>query len=84
LENRVWYNRRKILEIITGYHQKEIVMANCSEMKAGDIFVCEICGLELKVHKTCRCGGADGTENCTVPLQCCNQEMVKKIKATVL
>lgn len=59
-------------------------MANCSEMKEGDIFVCEKCGLELRVNKTCKCGGADGTDKHSVPLQCCGQEMVKKIKATVL
>ena len=59
-------------------------MANCREMKVGDVFVCEKCGLELRVNKTCKCGGADGTNKHSVPLQCCAQEMVKKIKATVL
>ena len=59
-------------------------MANCREMKVGDVFVCKICGLELRVNKTCKCGGADGTDNHSIPLQCCTQEMVKKISATVL
>ncbi len=61
-------------------------MAKCNEMKAGDVFVCEKCGLELRVQKTCKCGGADanGLNECTVPIQCCGQEMVKSIKATVL
>jgi len=59
-------------------------MANCSEMREGDVFVCEKCGLELRVNKTCKCGGADGTNKHSVPLQCCAQEMVKKIKATIL
>lgn len=58
-------------------------MANCSEMKEGEIYVCEKCGLELRVHKTCKCGAA-GTDKCSVPLQCCGQAMVKKTKATVL
>ena len=64
--------------------REEMVMANCNEMKEGEIFVCEKCGLELRVHKTCTCGGADGTYKCSVPLQCCGQEMVKKVKATLL
>ena len=52
-------------------------MANCAEMKKGDLFVCEVCGLELQVFKTCRCSA--GVEvSCSVPLQCCGQDMVKK------
>ena len=30
-------------------------MASCIEMKEGDIFVCETCGLELQVTKACAC-----------------------------
>ncbi len=59
-------------------------MANCREMKVGDVFVCEKCGLELRVNKTCKCGGADGKDKHSIPLQCCSQEMVKKISGTVL
>jgi hypothetical protein len=52
-------------------------MANCCEMKEGDIFYCKICGLELSVKKACTC--KEGAEDaCSVPLQCCNQEMTKK------
>jgi hypothetical protein len=51
-------------------------MANCFEMKEGDVFVCKICDLELKVQKTCKCT-AGGEDACTVPLTCCGQEMVK-------
>ena len=52
-------------------------MANCSEMKVGDLYQCEVCGLELKVSKACSCtpGSEDG---CSVPLMCCGQEMTKK------
>ena len=52
-------------------------MANCCEMKAGDVYVCHACGLELKVEKTCQCtaGAADA---CSVPLMCCGKEMEKK------
>jgi len=49
----------------------------CSEMKKGDILVCEVCGLELKVKKTCSCGvGEEGA--CHEPIQCCGKNMVKK------
>jgi len=52
-------------------------MANCSDMKKGDIFLCKTCGLELQVSKACSCGtGGKGT--CTVPLQCCGKDMTKK------
>ena len=52
-------------------------MAHCCDMKEGDVFVCEICGLELTVKKPCACiAGAE--DICTVPLKCCNQDMVKK------
>ncbi len=52
-------------------------MANCCDMKEGDLFVCERCGLELRVAKPCACT-PDGKDSCTVPLQCCGQEMTKK------
>lgn len=52
-------------------------MANCAEMKEGDIFVCETCGLELKVTKTCACIVGEEV-SCTVPLQCCGKDMTKK------
>ncbi|MCG8685582.1 MAG: hypothetical protein MI892_11955 [Desulfobacterales bacterium] len=54
-------------------------MANCCDMKEGDVFYCDACGLELEVKKTCTCKpGADGC--CTVPLSCCGKEMALKDK----
>ena len=35
-------------------------MAICHEMKEGDVFFCELCGLELRVEKTCSCGTGNG------------------------
>lgn len=52
-------------------------MANCCDMKEGDLFVCEVCGLALKVDKSCRCEPA-AAEACNVPLSCCGKEMVKQ------
>ncbi len=52
-------------------------MANCTEMKVGDVFVCPTCGLELQVKTACGCEpGKQGS--CSVPLQCCGREMIKK------
>ena len=40
-------------------------MANCAEMKKGDLFTCKICGLVLQVVKTCSCT-AGKEVSCTV------------------
>ncbi len=53
-------------------------MANCCDMKEGDVFVCNLCGLELKVANPCKCETGEAG-SCNVPLQCCGQEMVKKV-----
>jgi hypothetical protein len=53
------------------------IMANCSEMKKGDVFVCDSCGLELKVTKGCTCD-IDDEDACSAPLQCCGEDMVEK------
>ena len=51
-------------------------MANCSNMKEGDLYRCETCGLELKVVKPCSC--SPGAEDaCNVPLMCCGKEMTQ-------
>ncbi|MCA1794921.1 MAG: hypothetical protein LC660_13825, partial [Desulfobacteraceae bacterium] len=34
---------------------KEEKMANCCNMKEGDVFYCKVCGLELSVKKACTC-----------------------------
>jgi hypothetical protein len=41
LANRVCYTCCKIIPLINFNNLKEIAMANCSEMKEGEIFVCE-------------------------------------------
>ena len=52
-------------------------MANCCDMKEGDLYYCETCGLELEVKKNCTCKpNLEGC--CTVPLSCCGNEMTKK------
>jgi len=55
-------------------------MPNCHEMKKGDVYVCEDCGLELQVVNECKeCGiPADqcGCGPCT--FVCCDRELAKK------
>ncbi len=52
-------------------------MANCAEMKQGDLYICDACGLELQVTKACSCGSEEEGA-CSIPLQCCGKDMVKK------
>jgi hypothetical protein len=52
-------------------------MVDCADMKEGDLFVCDVWGLELRVEKVCTCSaGEEGA--CSVPLQCSGKGMVKK------
>ena len=52
-------------------------MANCCDMKEGDLYHCDACELELEVKKACTC--STGSEDaCSVPLMCCGKEMKKK------
>lgn len=59
-------------------------MANCHEMKKGEIYGCEDCGLELQVVNECRsagkpaseCGCQDDGSECVIT--CCGRELVKK------
>lgn len=51
-------------------------MATCSEMEKGDLFVCETCGLELRVEKACSC--KQGEAPCRTPLECCDKQMIKQ------
>ncbi|TXT56223.1 MAG: Desulforedoxin (modular protein) [Promethearchaeota archaeon] len=51
-------------------------LVSCGELKKGDTFVCEECGLELKVSKACDCGEEGAcTEQGFV---CCGDSMKKK------
>jgi hypothetical protein len=52
-------------------------MASCSEMKVGEVYVCEDCGLELQVLKSCA-DDEEGACACTDPLTCCGEALVLK------
>jgi hypothetical protein len=55
-------------------------MTGCHEMKAGQTYICEDCGLELKVVKECtECGTEDAmcsVESCT--FACCGEPLKLK------
>ena len=49
---------------------------NCNDLKEGQVLICEICGLELKVVSKCedeRC-----TTGCTGDMDCCGELMKLK------
>jgi hypothetical protein len=57
-------------------------MPSCTEMKAGEIYVCSDCGLELQVVKSCA-DGEHSHDSCSMEgggcvLRCCDEELVLK------
>jgi hypothetical protein len=52
-------------------------MVNCAEMKIGEVYVCDGCGLELKVVKECSCEEEDQGCGCP-PLVCCGKPLRSK------
>ena len=59
-------------------------MPNCHEMKKGEIYVCESCGLELQVINECDEVGTPAEECGCHPsdeipdFMCCGKSLVKK------
>jgi len=49
-------------------------MATCSDMKVGDVYRCEACGLELEVKVACSCG--EDECGCS-PMACCGEPLRK-------
>jgi hypothetical protein len=52
-------------------------MASCSEMKAGEVYVCKGCGLEIEVLKSCA-DSEEGACSCSEPLSCCDEPLLLK------
>jgi hypothetical protein len=52
-------------------------MTKCHEMKVGETYVCEDCGLELQVVKTCA-EQETGACGCLEPLSCCGKPLALK------
>lgn len=56
-------------------------MASCQEMKVGQVYACEGCGLELKVVKECKeCGSPAEECECPEPctFECCGEPLKLK------
>ena len=60
-------------------------MATCHDMKEGDVYICDACGLEMQVIKECNEAGISaedcrhddkGDDHCV--FCCCGQELTKK------
>ena len=52
-------------------------MSSCSEMKAGEVYVCEDCNLEIKVIRSCA-DSEEGACACAESLVCCGGPLVLK------
>ncbi|MGA1795904.1 MAG: hypothetical protein ACMUIL_08585 [bacterium] len=59
-------------------------MSSCHDMRMGEIYMCEDCGLEIKVVKECMDVGTP-EEECTChdaggtcAIECCGKPLVKK------
>ncbi len=58
-------------------------MSTCLEMKKGEIYACNVCGIELQVVKDCdgqgksSCG-MHGEEKDECTFTCCGEELKKK------
>ena len=50
-------------------------MAHCHEMKTGEIYECQSCGLQLQVLTSC---GDTAACSCTEPVSCCGQPLTLK------
>ena len=59
-------------------------MAICHDMKPGQTYVCQNCGMELQVVHSCDAGeeydGGPGTCTCQEPVTCCGQPLTLKVE----
>jgi len=65
------------------YGKESEEMASCHEMRLGEVYVCEECGLELKVVKECKEVGLPEEEcSCAVHggFECCGEPLKLKKK----
>lgn len=55
-------------------------MANCHEMRCGEVYFCKECGLEVKVVKECKDAGVPAADCKCAPcaLECCGESLQKK------
>jgi len=54
-----------------------ILMTTCHEMKEGETYECEDCGLEIKVIHGCECCSTEDDSECC-RLECCGKPLKKE------
>jgi len=67
--------RKALLRMAIALESTRVIRMKCAEMKVGDIYVCNYCGLEIEVKRECSC--SDETCHCD-GFECCGEEMSKK------
>ena len=60
-------------------------MASCENMKKGEVYTCDVCGLELEVKKECKCPDLDKCHthhtnhgDVCCEFECCGKPMHRK------
>ena len=57
-------------------------MVSCGDMKKGEVYTCDVCGLELEVKKECNCPDVDDCHShhgdTCCEFECCGKPMHKK------
>ena len=57
-------------------------MVSCADMKKGEVYACEVCGLELEVKAECNCPDIDDCNpaegHACCEFECCGKPMAKK------
>lgn len=57
-------------------------MVSCGDMKKGEVYTCDVCGLELEVKKECNCPDVDDCHpnhgDTCCEFECCGKPMHKK------
>ena len=57
-------------------------MVSCADMKKGEVYACEVCGLELEVKAECNCPDIDDCNpaegHACCEFECCGKPMAKR------
>ena len=60
-------------------------MVRCGDMKKGEVYTCDVCGLELEVKKECKCPDLDKCHthhtnhgDVCCEFECCGKPMHRK------
>jgi len=53
-------------------------MSSCAEMKLDQVWICEVCGLEVKIGRTCNCSAEEPDAGASTCLTCCGKPLKLK------